>query len=570
MQATDRSGGPPLAESCARRHLHRAWAWPLVLTFIAVVLLPGVATAMPKLRYDRSSNQILGSLPQGEAFVLEGRAGPGEVVIEIHYRRSQGGRCRKSAVPARGGALSCPRLESQSGGRGCQRWVRRNSADTAFRVLIPRLCASQSDYCFRPVVFHRLSAKERRSAAVRLTESFHRLANSSHRCGKKLRQSSEGHLAELERRFHAKELRGYWNRAAKREVSAGDLSLRLRKRLRAYARKHQRMAGESCRRRGGLRVAIARLQAERRRLAAALGRVTKSGGSGSSAAGPRFVQAGTVAAALSLARRAVAFSSEQWTSRSTKGTKALRRRFAEPFRAAAIEVRGTATLPSKLRAGLSAAFLRVHRSLGKIIDLLDEAAVAQRSLRRLRRGIADEFKVFLKEVRSPPTTIEATRLTPKQMLSYYVTTDVGVAVFGMFRPGGLKYGQVLPYFAIHFYFVPVNKDVSLRYEGGWGRRLSVFGGLNLVNYEFKSDELGTSGIFGNTVVMGGIGLRLTDYLRASAGLYLFRRTDPNPLNTDNTGRLNLGWFFAASVDLATFQTIEGIWTKFKSRAGKTD
>jgi hypothetical protein len=105
---------------------------------------------------------------------------------------------------------------------------------------------------------------------------------------------------------------------------------------------------------------------------------------------------------------------------------------------------------------------------------------------------------------------------------------------------GLAYAwdldKSLTYLGANIYFRPINTDVSLsslRAEGmlSWRHRLSLTLGTTLESIEKPGER---KGIIGSNALVVGVGWRLTDVIRISAGALVFEEENPNPLVTNDT------------------------------------
>jgi hypothetical protein len=123
---------------------------------------------------------------------------------------------------------------------------------------------------------------------------------------------------------------------------------------------------------------------------------------------------------------------------------------------------------------------------------------------------------------------------------FYVSADVGL-MMPVFRKQGT---DIALYVGVNLYFEAVDKNVPLSVDGGIGKRFSLMGGITLdkISDPPKSIE----GVIGDQFLMGGVGFRLTDYLRLGGGVVFFDQRDPNP--TVSQTSLRVAPYFALSLD----------------------
>lgn len=118
------------------------------------------------------------------------------------------------------------------------------------------------------------------------------------------------------------------------------------------------------------------------------------------------------------------------------------------------------------------------------------------------------------------------------------------------------------YAGTNLYFAPVNKAAPLNQFGPFfsrqslKRRVSVTIGLTI---EGVSDGGKTrDDLIDNQSLLLGLGARLSNSVRLTAGALLFKKVDPNPLVDDET--LTTSWFLSISFDIDVAKSIQGIGT----------
>ena len=138
----------------------------------------------------------------------------------------------------------------------------------------------------------------------------------------------------------------------------------------------------------------------------------------------------------------------------------------------------------------------------------------------------------------------------------YISADVG-AIFPRFSAG--NWGASL-FVGVNFSLSPVDKDVPLSQDGGFGKRFSFIAGLTIT--EFRDNAETVTGIAGGQAAVLGVGYRVTDYIRLGAGGVLFRQTHPNPAIDSKS--LKVAPYFALSVDSDVGGLIKNLLTKSKN------
>lgn len=92
-----------------------------------------------------------------------------------------------------------------------------------------------------------------------------------------------------------------------------------------------------------------------------------------------------------------------------------------------------------------------------------------------------------------------------------------------------------PYFGANFYYRPINRDVPLaqvEHDGwSWEHRVSFTLGLTSDSVEESGQR---EGLIGESGLVLGVGVRLTDVVRLNAGALVFRQLDSNPLNDETS------------------------------------
>jgi hypothetical protein len=119
------------------------------------------------------------------------------------------------------------------------------------------------------------------------------------------------------------------------------------------------------------------------------------------------------------------------------------------------------------------------------------------------------------------------------------------------------------YAGTNIYFRPINKAAPLDQFGGFfqtlDRRLSLTLGLTL---QGVGDDKTRDDLFNDQSLLLGLGARMTNSVRLTAGGLLFKERDPNPLVSDES--LTTTYFFSLSFDIDVVPTLQGIGSLFKA------
>lgn len=151
------------------------------------------------------------------------------------------------------------------------------------------------------------------------------------------------------------------------------------------------------------------------------------------------------------------------------------------------------------------------------------------------------------------TALNTTRATFKTRAKFHISADAGLLY-------GVATGEVLPYFGVNFYFRSVNREIplGLRFNRPFWYRASLTLGITVASIEEDGER---SDLFGGVAGLVGLGYRLTDHFRLSAGTLVFRKDDPNPLVTDRSVALDP--FVSLSIDWDVQEVLGGVSKIFK-------
>jgi hypothetical protein len=172
------------------------------------------------------------------------------------------------------------------------------------------------------------------------------------------------------------------------------------------------------------------------------------------------------------------------------------------------------SLQSKLKADVDA-MEAVRLKAQAIRSTLAERVAL---LKQLSEGLAAEARENVFLTASPRDTYVARAM-------WYISVDLGLAY-------AWDVEGVFPYVGTSFAIRPVNKSRRLQ---GWdlSRRCALLIGLTASSVQRKAGErVLRDDLFATSAGLLGAGIRLTDYIRVSAGALLYRKNDPNPLIND--------------------------------------
>lgn len=138
----------------------------------------------------------------------------------------------------------------------------------------------------------------------------------------------------------------------------------------------------------------------------------------------------------------------------------------------------------------------------------------------------------------------------------YISADMGIVC----TP---ELGECNTYAGTNIYFRPINKAAPLNQFGGFfqtlNRRLSLTLGLTI---QGVGDDKTRDDLFNNQSLLVGLGARMTNSVRMTAGGLLFKERDPNPLADDES--LTTTYFLSLSFDIDVVPTLQGIGSLFKA------
>jgi len=151
-----------------------------------------------------------------------------------------------------------------------------------------------------------------------------------------------------------------------------------------------------------------------------------------------------------------------------------------------------------------------------------------------------------------PASLGSRPISPTPLLSWRFSTDLGLAVI---TGDDDRTTARAAWIGLHVHpFGWIDSSVSVRAYPNWVvRNLSVFVGL-VPGAPSRDASPALESVFAGISPLGGVSLRVFDYLRVSTGAAFYRAPDRNPLVAETS--LKARWFLGASVDLNVLQWIE--------------
>lgn len=189
----------------------------------------------------------------------------------------------------------------------------------------------------------------------------------------------------------------------------------------------------------------------------------------------------------------------------------------------------------------------MQKRISDAINTKDDMERAQRLFDAKRNGITAQDVSDAKEAHD--NAVRALEGSFRRIVStnIYTAIPLGTAADAattrashVSMDAGLIYGwgihDSVVYFGANIYTRPINTDVSLaslKSEGmlSWRHRFSFTLGATIGGIDKPGQR---EGIVGTSAIVAGVGWRLTDVVRLSGGVLIFKQHDPNPLVTNDT------------------------------------
>ncbi len=203
------------------------------------------------------------------------------------------------------------------------------------------------------------------------------------------------------------------------------------------------------------------------------------------------------------------------------------------------------------RALVGSADRALKRVGGSVLDNL------QRSLDDRARAAAAAAEAYRTKVETMIVVAGSTTGSFQTQSNNYISADTGVAC-------APELSSCSTYAGTNIYFRPVNKAAPLSQFGSFfsrpslSRRVSVTLGLTVNGI---GDEKTRQDLFGNQSLVLGLGARLTNSVRLTAGSLVFKKLSPNPLSTDT--KLTTTYFLSFSFDIDVVPALRGIGGLFR-------
>jgi hypothetical protein len=123
--------------------------------------------------------------------------------------------------------------------------------------------------------------------------------------------------------------------------------------------------------------------------------------------------------------------------------------------------------------------------------------------------------------------------------------------------------EAATYIGTNIYFRPINQHAPLSRFGSIGRRVAMTVGLTVTS--IADEEQTRFNLFGDQSLVLGLGVRVTEVLRLSAGTVVFRKADENPFVDRKSYAFEP--YVAFSVDLNMALGAKGFGELFKPKGG---
>jgi hypothetical protein len=199
---------------------------------------------------------------------------------------------------------------------------------------------------------------------------------------------------------------------------------------------------------------------------------------------------------------------------------------------------------------------RIDRALDRIEgELLGDAGV-QGALAARSAAVAAMVREYRRRVENVTGVAGSTVGNFQTQANNYISADTGFSC-------SPELSACSTYVGANFYFHPVNKAAPLRQFGPFfgreslKRRLALMLGLTVQGI---ADDNTRDDLFGSQSLLVGLGARITNSVRFTAGSLVFRKLSPNPLSTDK--KLTTTYFFSVSFDIDVVPALKGFGKLF--------
>jgi len=186
---------------------------------------------------------------------------------------------------------------------------------------------------------------------------------------------------------------------------------------------------------------------------------------------------------------------------------------------------------------VTALSLSIAQSVEDVRQVLVELTLVRQNVSDRAQALAEVTKALGTQVQETVGLNGTSTADFATRSGFYVAADFGFAV-------APAIGEFFPYIGLNFYlFGPVNKQAPLR-GWSWKRRASATLGTTVASDLTKANE--RDPLFGTRMLVAGMGLRLSDSVRAVAGALVFQAHNRNPLISDTHPAAT--FFAAVSID----------------------
>jgi len=198
----------------------------------------------------------------------------------------------------------------------------------------------------------------------------------------------------------------------------------------------------------------------------------------------------------------------------------------------------------------------IDRALARVDgDLLGDAGV-QGALQERSTAVSAMAREYRRRVENVTGVSGSTVGNFQTQSNNYISADTGFSC-------SPELSECSTYVGSNFYFAPVNKAAPLRQFGPFfsreslKRRVALMLGLTVQGI---ADDKTREDLFGSQSLLVGLGARMTNSVRLTAGALVFRKLSPNPLSTDK--KLTTTYFFSMSFDIDVVPALKGFGKLF--------
>jgi hypothetical protein len=195
----------------------------------------------------------------------------------------------------------------------------------------------------------------------------------------------------------------------------------------------------------------------------------------------------------------------------------------------------------------------IDRALSRASGDLQSDTGVQGELDKRARAVAAVGEAFRTRVENMIVVAGSTTGSFQTQSNNYISADAGVAC-------APELSSCSSYVGTNIYFRPVNKAAPLNRFGPFFSRASLARRVSLT-IGLTVQGIGDSGktredLFNNQSLVVGVGARLTNSVRFTAGSLVFKKLSPNPLSTSKD--LTTTYFVSLSFDVDVVPTLKGI------------